>query len=59
MCMTMYYNLLHIFITGNYITLLLFTLFPKHYWSIKLSFHVLNIGVGVIYIYIYIYYYVT
>ena len=45
MSMTMYYNLLYIFITGNYITLLLLTLFPIHYWSIKLSFHVLNIGV--------------
>ena len=45
MSMTMYYNLLYIFITGNYITLLLLTLFPIHYWSIKLSFHVFNIGV--------------
>ena len=45
MSMTMYYNLLYIFIPVNYITLLLFTLFPIHYWSIKLSFHVLNIGV--------------
>ena len=44
-CLTMYYNLLYIFITSNYITLLLLTLFPIHYWSIKLSFHVLNIGV--------------
>ena len=43
--MSMYYNFLSIFITGNYITLLLLTLFPIHYWSIKLSFHVLNIGV--------------
>ena len=45
MSMTMYYNSLYIFITSNYITLLLLTLFPIHYWSIKLSFHVLNIGV--------------
>ena len=48
MSMTMYYNLLYICITGNYIlyiTLLLLTLFPIHYWSIKLSFHLLNIGV--------------
>ena len=52
MSMTMYYNLLYIFITGNYITLLLLTPFPIHYWSIKLSFHVLNIGVI-------LYYYVT
>ena len=43
--MTMYYNLLYIFITGNYITLLLLPFFPIHYWSIKLSFHVLNICV--------------
>ena len=32
MSKTMYYNLLYIFITGNYITLLLLTPFPIHYW---------------------------
>ena len=46
MSMTMYYNLLYNYVLQ--VTILYYTssyTFPIRYWSMKLSFHVLNIGV--------------